>query len=245
MLRLSAPALDAGGANANLLLLGVTPEIVQLAWPGQVRLLALDRSDEMISWVWRPNPGISSAVQRARWQEMPVEHRSMEVVVGDGSLNVLERMEDYPEVLSEVARVLKPGGLLVVRCFVRPDERESLENIMTAALAGEIESFHALKWRIAMASSDEGNFNVDLRDVFASLNHLFPDRDVLAKRTGWLRESVETIDAFDGVASLLTFPTLSALFKACAPYFEPVKIERGHYELAECCPTIAFRPRGI
>ncbi|MEE8439060.1 MAG: hypothetical protein V3S07_05685, partial [Micropepsaceae bacterium] len=78
-----------------------------------------------------------------------------------------------------------------------------------------------------------------------AIDKLSPDRNILAERTGWLRESIDTIDAFDGVESCITFTTLSALTEISAPCFELVDLQRGRYELAECCPTICFKPKNM
>ncbi|MCW8828928.1 MAG: class I SAM-dependent methyltransferase, partial [Gammaproteobacteria bacterium] len=125
LLALSAPALSES-VCARLLVMGVTPEVVQLEWPSHVGLLAVDHSQEMIDSVWRPHHSIPSAVKQASWQSMPLEDDSVDSAVGDGCLTVLPSLADYESVFTEVARVLRPGGSLVLRCFIRPDTGESI-----------------------------------------------------------------------------------------------------------------------
>ncbi len=219
LLQMAAPCLRDRADAAKIVVMGVTPEIVQLAWPAQVRLQAFDHSPKMIASVWRPHPNLPSNVQQVRWQNMPLADHSIDCIVGDGSLTVIDTLEDYPEVLAELARVLKPTGALVLRCFISPDQPERVEDIAAHALAGSIKSFHALKWRVAMAMSAKREFSVRLMDIRAVIDKLFPDRNLLAERAGWLRESIDTIDAFDGVESCITFPTLSAFTEISAPCF--------------------------
>lgn len=240
MLELAAPAL-AGQQTPGVVILGVTPELVQLPWPADARVLALDQSAEMIASIWQPHPGVESRVREARWQTMPVENGSISLIVGDGSLNALTSLQEYPEVFTEAARALKPEGALVLRCFVRPDRAETPDAVATAVLAGDVGSMHALKWRIAMALEVDHTFSVAVVDIRAAFDRLFPDRDRLARITGWARQTIDTIDAYQDVATRYSFPTLAAIRTAAAPHFEVGEVRSGRYELAERCPTVLFR----
>ncbi len=223
----------------NLAILGVTPEIVQLPWPEGARLHAFDHSAEMIATIWQPHAHIPSCVTQARWQALPVEDRSIRVALGDGSLNVLPRLNDYPDVLNELDRVLEVNGLLCVRCFIRPDDAETLESV--AADAGNIGSFHVLKWRIAMALSHPPNYDVAVTDIHAAFENMFPNREELARRTNWPLEVIDTIDAYRGSPTRYNFPTMQAFADVCAPGFEITQATYGTYELAICCPTLVLR----
>lgn len=240
MLELAAPAL-AGQAAPGVVILGVTPELVQLPWPAGTRLLALDQSAAMIASVWQPHPRIASGVREARWQSMPVENGSIRLVAGDGSLNALTSLQEYPDVFAETARVLQPTGALVLRCFVRPERAETLDAVAAAALAGRIGNMHALKWRIAMALDVDHSFSVAVVDIRSAFERLFPDRKRLAGITGWPLQVIDTIDAYRGVATRYSFPTLAAIRAAAAPLFEVGEVRYGRYELAERCPTVLFR----
>lgn len=216
--------------------------LMQLPWPDHVQLHAFDHSAEMIASIWRPHAKAASSVQQVRWQSMPLPDHSVEVVVGDGSLNVLPHSDGYGVVMAEVARVLTPNGLMALRCFIGPDRVEALDEIAAAALGGVISSFHALKWRLAMAMDGSENFSVAVADLHAVFNRLFPDRDLLAQRAAWTRETVDTIDAYLGVDTRYTFPTLLALQQLAAPTFHLAEVRHDQYELADRCPTVCFRP---
>ncbi|AXQ29001.1 methyltransferase domain-containing protein [Solimonas sp. K1W22B-7] len=241
-LSLVQPALAEAGLPSKVLVLGVTQELVQLPWPAGGRLLAVDHSGPMIASLWRPSTAVSSEVLRARWQELPLPDASVTAIVGDGSLNALPSLAGIPAVLSEARRVLRPAGLMALRCFIRPDRQESLEAVRDAALQGQVGSFHALKWRVAMALPADAGFSVAVTDILASFEQLFPDRDELARRAGWPRESTDTIEAYRGTDTRYCFPTLAALAEVAAPHFSIVEQRCGEYELAERCPTLCFRP---
>lgn len=240
MLELAASALS-GKPTPRVVILGVTPELVRLPWPADARLLALDQSAEMIASIWQPHPDVESRVREARWQSMPVDNQSISLIVGDGSLNALTSLQEYLDVFTEAARALKSDGALVLRCFVRPDRAETLDAVASAALAGEVGSMHALKWRIAMALEVDHTFSVAVVDIRAAFERLFPDRDRLAGITGWPLQVIDTIDAYRGVATRYSFPTLAAIRTAAAPLFQVDKVRCGRYELAGRCPTVLFR----
>lgn len=228
----------------RLALLGVTPELVHLPWPSQVQLLAFDHSAQMIAEVWQPSAAVPSIVQLARWQSLPLQDGCMHAAVGDGSLNVLPHLCDYSHVLQELHRVLRPGGLAVVRCFIRAGRSENLSAIVRAVQAREVQSFHALKWRLAMAMAATSGASVAVADIHATFEALFPDRAQLAALTGWHPEKIATMDAYQGVSTRYTFPTLEEMTACCSPHFEVQAVDHAAYELAQCCPTLTLRRRG-
>ena len=227
----------------DVVVLGVTQEIVQLPWPESVRLLAFDHSAEMIASVWQPHPWVTSSVQQASWQCLPMGGRSVSVAVGDGSFNSLPDLRCYADVLRELARVLQPGGLLCCRYFALPLVRESLPAVAEAVKAGEVQSFHALKWRVAMAVCEGPAFSVALPEIRLAFEALFPDRDSLAADTGWPREVIDIIDVYLGVQTRYTFVGLDTLQALCAPWFTLEAASYGDYDLAERCPTLSLRLR--
>ena len=55
MMALARPYL-ASSRSPTVVVLGVTPEVVQLPWPARTRLLAVDHSADMIAHVFGPQP---------------------------------------------------------------------------------------------------------------------------------------------------------------------------------------------
>jgi len=239
MLEMAAAYLR-GKEDPQIAVLGVTPEVVQLPWPKGARLSAMDHSAEMIDKVWRPHSEIESRVLHARWEEMPLPDHSIDVAAGDGSLNNLVALEDYASVAAEVARVLKPGGVMVLRCFVRPDQSESIGTIAADAWRGAIGGFHALKWRLAMLLTRPDDASVAVAGIRDLFDRTFPDRAALAAATGWPRAAIDTIDAYAGLATRYTFPTLAQFRDAVAPLLRVSDVRAAGYELADRCPTICF-----
>jgi len=175
-----------------------------------------------------------------KWQESSLPDASVDVVLGDGSLSVLPSRRDYPAVIGDVHRVLKPGGRFALRCFVHPDDDEPIDRVFDDLEANKIGSMHALKWRIAMALQKtivDGVVVSDIRDCF---NAHVADRQAAARRLGWPVEAINTIDAYTGSSVAYTFPTLAEITEAVAGRFEITSITHPSYELGERCPVIGF-----
>ena len=231
-------------ADSRLLVLGVTPEMIQLDWPPAAHMVAVDSSPAMIASTWRPHRSLRSSVVCARWQDMPLPTAAFDAVVGDGSLNALSSLDHYGQVLRQVARVLKPGGVFVLRCFVRPDKIETPEHVLAQARAGAFPTTAAFRMRFAFAvTGTDGSIALArMRDTF---NALAPDRDDLARAAGWPRDHIDRVDVDKDSGVKLTFPTQSQFVALAKPFFELESSMRGTYLLSDQCPTQLFRPRSV
>lgn len=240
MLSALQTVFDATDGPCKIALLGVTPELVQLPWPQKVVLDAFDHSADMIARVWRPHPTVDSSVHKADWRALPLEAETLNAVVGDGSLNVLPELGQYPAVLKELHRVLVAQGHVVIRCFIRPDVVEPVPAIVAAALAGQVGSFHGLKWRLAMALAGLSGACVAVSDIHAVFEASFSSRFALSEATGWPQEQIDTIDAYRGSPTRYTFPTLDQMREQCERWFDVVKVAYGSYESADRYPTLTL-----
>lgn len=218
----------------------MTPELVLLPWPRTVVLDAFDHSAEMIARVWQEHPTVPSRVHEANWQILPLAAAQIHAVVGDGSLNTIPALGQYPEVLKELHRVLVSRGRAILRCFIRSDVAEPVPSVVAAALSGGVGSFHALKWRLAMALAEPRDASVAVADIHRVFEAHFPSRRALSQATGWPQEQLDTIDAYRHSATRYTFATLSQMREQCLPWFDVVSVNQGSYELAERCPTLAL-----
>lgn len=217
-----------------VLLLGATSELACSA----PNVLAIDWSAPMIAQVWRGAAPTRPAIQ-ADWRRMPLAAASCAAAMGDGSLNCVRHPRDYRTVLAEVAHAVRSRGVLAMRVYLRPECRESLADVASSATAGA--SFHALKWRIAMALA-ENDANVPVVRIRDAFEQLFASRRALAARTGWTLETIAEIDAYAGSDLVYSFPTAEQLVATLPGAFEDVRlIGSGDYPLAERCPILAAR----
>ena len=228
---------EVGLANADVLLLGVTPELAVLGRS----MLAIDQSAAMISGVWAGD-NASRRAMAGNWLDLPVAGASIEAVIGDGCLSAVASQAARNRLHGEIARVLKPGGRAAIRVFAAPETTEDLASIEAQVLAGAIENFHALKWRIAMACTTGGpDFAIQVRMIRDTFDGLFPDRETLAARTGWSIASINTIDVYAGSDVSYSFATLAVLVDEASGWFGDVRVvPSGSYPLAERCPLLVL-----
>lgn len=230
--------------SPQAMLLGVTPEIILMRWPPGTRLVAVDHSEAMIREVW-PGGQLGHTALCAEWSDPPLPPASQDIIVGDGCFSVLVSRDEYRATVRAMRRVIREHGLFLMRFFIRPDVREPVAGVIDDLLQGCIGNFHVFKWRLAMAlhgSLDEG---VRLADIWNAWHAAVPEPAQLASRQRWPLRAVLTIDAYRGVQTRYTFPTLAEARAALAEAFEEIACCVPGYELGERCPTLAFRPRQL
>ena len=233
-------AINQNSKLEQVAVLGVTPEIIQMRWPDSVKLNAYDLSEEMILSVWEPNCKVFSKVWHADWQSLPIGDGEIDLFIGDGCLTALAGIEKGTAVFKELVRCLKPSGRVVMRCFIRPENKEPIEEIIADVKSHKIKFFGSLKWRIAMALCDDVTSNVMPSEICRIFNESFPDRIALSRKTGWSLETINTLDSYNNMTSPFTFPSLLEIQNIVKPLFNIQEIKYGSYELSSRCPVISF-----
>lgn len=230
---------DRGAPCARVLLLGMTQELRAMDWPADTELLACDRSPAMIGTIW-PRASFSgrfAAPVCADWSALPLRDASRHAAIGDNCAMLLSP-GDLRQVIASLARVLDHGAALILRLHMRPDSPESTASIAAEAAAGRIGSFHAFKWRLAMAVQGASAAGVRLADVWDAFESLFPDRLALSGQTGWSVESIDTIDSYRDVEIRYYYHRLDEFAQALQPTFDIVSTGYPPYELGERCPVV-------
>lgn len=220
--------------DRHVLLLGVTPELARV---GRT-LTAVDWNSDMIDRIW-PGDMPGRRAVRADWRAMPPFPRPFSSAVGDGSLNALEGLGEVRAVLAAVRNALIDTGRIAIRCYVSPDNAETLDDLGASARSGNV-PFHAFKWRLAMALCAVKDCpSIPVSEIAAGFDALFPDRDGLGAMTGWDEADLAEIDAYRRAAIVYNFPTASQLL-ACIPdgLANPRLIQAGSYPLADRCPIL-------
>lgn len=235
-------ALRAKNVETRALLLGVTPEVIDMAWPRPTRLVAVDRSLPMIRHVWSLHSHNEAQAVCADWRSMPLPDRSCHIAIGDGCLSLLDFPNGYHAALNSIRHVLDPEGLFVMRFFVRPSTAENPAQVFKDLEAGRIGNFHVFKWRLAMALHPDTGQGVRLGDIWDAWNAAVPAPEKLAAKLGWPLGSIATIQVYRGVDTRYTFPTLEEVRDIVGTYFAEQTCHFPTYELGDRCPTLSFRP---
>ena len=229
-------------SNTIITQLGVTPEITKLPWAENTTLKAFDRSIEAIKSVWVPNSKIKSTIQEADWTALPLQNKSVHFVLGDGCTTQIDNMNGYKPLFSELRRVLIPDGGLIMRVFVRPEQAEPLDKVITDVLEGKIEHFGSLKWRVAMSLTGSNNQSeIKVAVIYDTFQKIFPDRKKLAQLCDWPLEIINTLDVYKNSEQSYTFPTLLEFKNIIAESFHINEIKYASHELSECCPILSMK----
>jgi SAM-dependent methyltransferase len=232
-----------GAGQVRALLLGATPEIAAMRWPEGTTLVALDYSLPMLQIVYPARETPYGVRVCGEWRRMPLPDGSCDVVIGDGCFVALDFPAGHAALTRAFRAALRKDGLLVLRFFCRPDAPESVEAVFTDALGGRIGSFHAFKWRLAMALHGATESGVRVGAIWDMWQSMAGTSQAFAARTGWSQEVVETIEAYRGLDRVYTFPTLAESKAALEAHFELLDCRTLDYELGERCPILTARPR--
>ncbi|KPC54400.1 class I SAM-dependent methyltransferase [Amantichitinum ursilacus] len=220
------------------LLLGMTQEL----W-GLGDMTGVDRDPAMVQRR-RAQAGSNGQEVQADWRDLPFTSARFDFAVGDGSLNNVDYVDEYRMVFDQLDRVLRPRARVALRIFVRPEVAETPRAVVDAALAGEIGSFHAFKWRLAMAlCSAQNNANIAVADIHHHFEQLIHHRDELAQRAVWPRSVIETIDVYAQSTLVYSFPTLAEVRASLSDSWQEISVAYGTYELAGRCPVLTLQKR--
>lgn len=230
----------AHNGQAAPLILGVTPELYHLQWTGSTRVLAVDHTQAMIEHVW---PGPQADAMQGDWTRIPLEAGSRNIVLCDGGLHLLPYPQGQQALVRELHRILRPGGIFILRLFMPPAVPESPDAVLVDLLAGKIDNLNLLKLRLGMALQSNAVEGVQLRDVWQRLHQSAPDFPTLARRIGWDLEHLSAIDTYrDSLLAyhFLTLETVRDLFCNTPGGFTMGETLVPGYTLGERCPTLVL-----
>jgi len=226
------------------ILLGVTPELALMRWPQGVKLLAIDRCPGMIQSVWPHDcMELHATAVCSDWRMIPVSDAAAHVVIGDGCFTTLDSPEGYLSVSAEVRRVLKPGGRFIMRFFLRPNQPESCTSLFAELKKGCIGNFHIFKWRLAMSLHGSLDKGVRVGDIWEVWHAEGLDEVALSKKLNWPQAVIASINAYKGIDTRYTFPTLEELRSILENTFCELACFFPDYELGDRCPTFLLAPR--
>jgi predicted dehydrogenase/SAM-dependent methyltransferase len=231
--------MDETSANScNVLLCGVTPEIVEMDWPAGTRLWAVEKSRAMIEEVWPAKQSKTKQPLQAEWTSLPFGPGSFDIVIGDGCFTSLEYPRLQLVLIESLRNVLRCNGLLIMRFFVQKDEPEQPDDIFRDILEDRIGSFHVMKWRLAMSLQESASEGVRVDDIWKVW-------DEAGITTDWPAQAVNTIDTYKGSDHRLIFTSRREIGELLSTSFEEVAYSEPGYELGERCPILVYSPRKL
>ena len=222
------------GRDQRVLLLGITRALAGVGSD----LTALDLSEIQIERMW-PGDARDRRALLGDWRNLEPPREPFTAAIGDGSLSTLAWPGDYRLVLGRVAAALAPGGVLVIRCFIAPDQPETLEQVVEDIREGRERDCNAARWRVAMACTDEHG-GIAARELAEIWLRAFPDLAALADRTGWSFDGMTLIfETFSRSTARFSFVTRAALLDTLPGSLVGARfVPSGDYPLAERCPFL-------
>ena len=229
---------------ARGLILGVTPELYRLNWPGECDLVALDNNPKMIETVW---VGGRDQVLLGDWRCMPLADESREVAFCDGGFHLLPHPDGQLRFIRSMRRVLALGGVCAIRLFAPTSERESEESVLADMAQGRVPNLNILKLRLGMAMQERPGEGVRLGDVWERVAGLAGSFDELAESVGWPIEHLRAIDSYRGSDARYCFVTPSEVQDLFCKEVGGFRLESTifpSYELGDRCPLVVYRKVG-
>lgn len=145
----------AATSDPKILVLGVTPALIQAPWPSTAKINAVDFDPAMIEMLWSED-AVNASVTCADWRNLPFPDDHFDLVIGDCSFCALSSLDDYQPVLAELTRVKRSNAPLVFRFFIQPTPRLTLDDLpsMFSQSSWSRCSASARRLLIAIAASD-------------------------------------------------------------------------------------------
>ena len=229
-------------AQSRTLLLGVTPELRALPWPSSAQLIACDLSLQMLHGIWpmASYSGDHATRINSDWMRLPLAANCCTLALGDGCLTTVPGDQDYRRIARELHHVLAPDAHLIVRLFCAPENAEQTEDVLADLRRGAVGNFHAYKWRLVMAMHAHDPA-LTLADVWASWDAEFPDKQAVARLSGWSIDAINTLSAYRDAPARYSYLSVAQVAELFAPEFKLIGMIYPSYELGERCPIVSFQ----
>jgi SAM-dependent methyltransferase len=212
-----------------------------MKWPPGAFVSAIDWSMQMIRRRGLADGGAAGTIVAADWRQMPFGDSRMDVVIGDGVYASLNSFEDCVAVNGEVWRVLRPGGWFVQRCFLRPEQPESVDPLFRDLLECRIDSIDVFRWRLAMALHPRSGASLRAGDVWDEWSRRMPDTQPLLERRGWTIADLVPIERWRGEDTQVPMPSQAEFRAMTSPRFELLEHLVPAYPMGDCFPTMVLR----
>lgn len=197
----------------------------------------------VIERLWTKNHNFNSEVICADWLDMPLLENSADIIIGDGCTLFFKAPETLKDFAASIEKHLKPKGIIILRCFVKPDTSEEPDDVFKDLLNGKIQSFDAFKWRLAASMQGNSSSGIKSSDIWKAWNNQKIDPIELSQKCHFNINVINSINRFKDSEIILYFTSKNDTKKAFNGAFDDVTCYYGSYELAERCPLMVFRKK--
>ncbi len=231
--------------NLQVLLLGVTPEIVHLTWPIGTMLTAVDRSEIMIHHFWPGDVPKVRKMVRADWFEMPFAEGAFHLIIGDGVFNFMSYPDGYLKLSQILSSLLSEDGQLCIRIFNQLDHKESPKEVLQ--YLHEHEHVDYFEFRFRLATSLQESVEEGIYVTKETLDQYLVDHGVemssLYHKSGYTPPAIPPIPGAPSSNYRITYPTDEQYLTQVSQYFNEAKKLNGSHNLAYRTPIFVLSRR--
>lgn len=225
----------------KVLLLGVTPELVNLDWPVNTELTAVDINPTMLEIVLPKQAKLKPIGILGDWLNLPFGHKTFDLVIGDGCYSSLAE-KNYSRMTKEIKRILKDDGVFIMRFFLQAANNDNIDFLLQELKTYQLTNFHTFKLRLAMSLHKKLADGVCLDDVWQCWMQYFAQYvDSIKSELKWDDAVINTIQHYQENFTYYTFPTLSEVLTYLNECFADVVCYVPQHELGMQCPTLKIR----
>jgi hypothetical protein len=229
------------GRGLDALVLGVTREFARLAWPRGTRLVALERNPDMIRHLWPGSTADEERIVQGDWRDPADPLGPFDVVLGDGSLSMLNYPEEYEDVCARLRSMTRAGGQWALRLYAGPAATETPEQVLDAATRGALSNINEFKLRLGMAlCAARGAPRVAVADMWRAWNDWRHRHPALQRR--WSPELTATIEDYRDSPSAYSFPALEPVLELLRGFATIREVCFPEYGFGDHCPTVILEP---
>lgn len=228
------PTIEGLGRSPRILVLGVTPALLDAPWPKGSEIHSVDYDEVMIEIMWKDGEGRRGHC--SDWRSMPFSDGLFDLVVGDCSFNALPGLQEYPSVLKEIGRVSAPGARLVCRFFMQSTPRLTLVELPAETVGLAPSSVRLL---LAIASADDEGA-LRFTDVFRLLAEEGLDFGDYLSELGHDTADIERTRKILQADQRLNYPTREQIEPLFEPFYSQVELQHPTYDVGRFCPILRF-----
>lgn len=186
----------------KVLILGVTPELRDLAFNYSSQVVSVDISKEAID-IFRDMTKTKSkdeVIIQANWLTVPLRKNYFDVVMGDGSFTNLSDLKSQKLLFKKVFELLKVGGYLIMRELVRPqDHKLGLREIIKKYREDETYAFPDFYMDMRFMAYFNNAYNkkhktISAQIVFKEIEKSFKKGDLNNKEYGELNSLISSVN---------------------------------------------------
>ena len=244
LLRRASPAecfaeCPGGSQPVRVLVLGLTPALIDAPWQSQCEIHAVDFDEAMMKRDWKPRD--RAQWHNANWNKMPFPSDYFDLVVGDCSFNALPSRDHYGAVLQEIVRVKRPLAPLIARFFLQSEPRLTLPDVV-GAIAGSADDFGpAAKRLLILIAASRADGTVHPRDIPARIAAQWGKiEDYLAALGKSPAEIAHAVMTYESQVHL-NFPNQTQIIEEFGHYFAGIEFQFPAYAAGNHCPTVIAR----